>query len=35
MKTLKRIGALVAAVAVLLAMTGCKKKRTGNISATE
>ena len=33
MRTLKRIGALVAAVTVLLAMTGCKKKRTGHDGA--
>lgn len=33
MKTLKRIGALVAAVAVLLAMAGCKKTRKAHDGA--
>lgn len=33
MKTLKRVGALVAAVAVLLAMTGCKKKAKNHSGA--
>ena len=35
MKTLKRIGALVAAVAVLLAMTGCKKKKARGAKSAE
>lgn len=35
MRTLKRIGALVAAVTVLLAMTGCKKKEARGAKSAE
>ena len=35
MRTLKRIGALVAAVTVLLAMTGCKKKKARGAKSAE